>query len=366
MGIRANRDPRIDKLTEACSILILERIMSKQITLRADIELGIVPTHVKFVGGLVPDDEGRLPRARSGEFVVVEEMKRLMEASAVTITSVQVPYFGGANRDDVDALYNGLKSLGLRLHIIMMVGGADPMSADGEDVVVAQLIEGLQVAKKFGVAHVSSTSVEEWMVEGAVRKEGAELEAAVEQLVKLHKRAYDEAEVAGSCIEAWHIEFLRGTEFATFTDLGRIWQFAQAANAAVGSPFFKLLIDAAHCGDSELSMEENAHLIEQIAASDEMGMFHASSPTTRGCLSSDDGWIAALLTACAGTGKLQQVFVELFHHEDEALAGLRAAVVGHGVDTTDGRSYSVAVLDGVKDVAHRVNNLVARGCFTAE
>ncbi|GAA5494823.1 hypothetical protein Rhal01_00987 [Rubritalea halochordaticola] len=335
--------------------------MSKEIILKANLELGVVPTHVKFVGGLVPDENGKLPRNADGEFVVVAEMKKLMEQSPVAITSVQVPYFGGADAEDVDAFYNGLKDLGLTLHIIMMVGGADPMSPEGEDAVVAQLVEGLQTAKKFGVATVSSTSLEEWMDPNASRKDGAEFDAAVKQVIKLHVRAYEEAGVAGSCVEAWNLEFLRGIEFSTFTDLGRVWEVAKGANEVIGKKFFKLLIDAAHCGDSELSIDENAALIAKIAESGEMGMFHASSPTTRGCLSTDDGWIGALLTACAKTGKLTQVFVELFNHEDDALAGLRAGVEGHGVDTTDGRTYSEAVIDGLRDVSRRINNLVARG-----
>ena len=90
-------------------------------------------------------------------------------------------------------------------------------------------------------------------------------------------------------------------------------------------------------------------------------MFHASAKTTRGCLSTDDGWIGALLAAAAKTGKLETVFVELFHHNDEALEALRNLEPGHGVDTTDGRSYNEVVADGLGDTAHRLNNLVARG-----
>jgi hypothetical protein len=52
--------------------------------------------------------------------------------------------------------------------------------------------------------------------------------------------------------------------------------------------------------------------------------------------------------------------VELFHHQDPALAPLRKAVKGHGVDTTDGRTYNKTVTDGVIEVAHRLNNLAAR------
>ena len=36
--------------------------MAESISLKTNVELGVVPTHIKFVGGLVPDGEGRLPR----------------------------------------------------------------------------------------------------------------------------------------------------------------------------------------------------------------------------------------------------------------------------------------------------------------
>ena len=70
--------------------------------------------------------------------------------------------------------------------------------------------------------------------------------------------------------------------------------------------------------------------------------------------------IGALLSAAARTGKLEIVFVEVFHHEDAALEGLRNLDSGHGIDTTDGRDYDQVVLDGLADVARRLNNLVAR------
>jgi hypothetical protein len=132
-----------------------------------------------------------------------------------------------------------------------------------------------------------------------VRRDGAEFEAAISQNVKVHMRAYQEAGVEGSCIENWHIEFLRPGEFKTFTNVDRAWQFVSAANQALGKKFFKLLVDASHCGDSGLSIAENQTLIARIAAAGEFGVFHASAKTTRGCLSTDDGWISALLTAAA-------------------------------------------------------------------
>ena len=120
------------------------------------------------------------------------------------------------------------------------------------------------------------------------------------------------------------------------------------------------MIDAAHCGDSDLSISENEAVIKDLAKADALGIFHASAKTTRGCLSTDDGWISALLTACAETGKLEHVFIELFHHEDAALEPLRKLVKGHGVDTTDGRTYDRTVVDGIIDVTRRLNNLKAR------
>jgi hypothetical protein len=129
----------------------------------------------------------------------------------------------------------------------------------------------------------------------------------------------------------------------------------------LGRNYFKVLCDAAHCGDSALNIAENEALIKEIAAAGSLGIFHASAKTTRGCLTTDDGWIGALMAACAKTGEMEMVFVEAFHHEDPALEALRKLDPGHGIDTRDGRSYDELVLDGLSDVGHRLNNLVARG-----
>jgi len=335
--------------------------MAFDIPSNSGIELGVVPTHLKFVGGLVPDDDGKIPRGEDGKLLVVANMEKLCAASKVKIDSVQVPFFPGLDPDDTKEMVDGLRGAGLVVHFIMMVGGADPMNPADEDAVVEMLVAGLTAAQAHGVEHVSSTSVEEWMKEGAVRKEGADFEAAIKQNVAVHTRAAKEAGVDGSCIKAWHIEFLRGTEFQTFTDVGRIWQFVKAANEAYGSKLFKIMLDAAHCGDSSLNIPENEAIIQELAEGGAMGIFHASAKTTRGCLSTDDGWIGALLTASAKTGKLQHVFVEFFHHEDAALEGLRNADPGHGIDTTDGRDYDEMVLDGLADIGRRLNNLKTRG-----
>jgi hypothetical protein len=61
------------------------------------------------------------------------------------------------------------------------------------------------------------------------------------------------------------------------------------------------------------------------------------------------------------TGKLQHVYVEMFDHEDAGLEMLRTMEPGHGIDTRDGRNYTEVMADGLGDIAHRLNNLAARG-----
>ena len=331
------------------------------ITLKTSVDLGVVPTHIKFVGGLVPDEVGKLPRGEDGRLLSIVEIAQIQEQSPVLMASVQVPFFPGLNEEDCDELFTGIKSMGLKPQTIMMIAGGNPMDPADEDIVAPMLVAGLETAKKYDIEHVSSTSLEEWMKPGALELTGEAFDAAVVQLGKLHARAVREADALGSCIKAWHIEFLRGIEFQTFTDVRKACKAVSTMNEALGHSFFKVIIDAAHCGDSALSMEENVAAIKEIGEQGGISMFHASAPTTRGCLSTDDGWIGHLLTACAETGTLEIVLVELFHHEDPALAGLREADPGHGIDTRDGRSYTQCTIDGLVDVAHRMNNLVARG-----
>lgn len=336
--------------------------MAADIPLNANVDFGVVPTHLKFVGGLVPDENGRIPRDADGQLSVVANMRSLVEQTRVPINCAQVPYFPGLHEGDVAEMVEGLRGCGLDVHFILMLAGGDPMNPDDEDAVVGMLVAGLNTAKTHGVAHVSSTSIEQWMT--GEPKTGDAYQAAIAQNVKVHTRAAAEAGLDGSCVEAWHIEFLRGGEMQTFTDLQKAWDVVSAMNNAYGKKFFRILVDAAHCGDSSLNIPENAELIAKVAEAGEMGIFHASAKTTRGCLSTDDGWIAALLNAAAATGKLEHVFVEVFHHEDAALQGLRELDPGHGLDTTDGRSYDQVVLDGVTDVGRRLNNLVVRGVLS--
>ena len=274
-----------------------------KITLKPNIEFGVVPTHIKFVGGLVPDDSGHLPRGDDGRLLSVAELTHLKEVAPVDITAAQVPLFPGVVEQDTEDMIGGIRDLGINPHMIMMVAGGNPMDPADEDTVAPMLVNGLQTAQRLGVQHVASTSIEEWMKPGAQPLTGDAFDAAVAQNVKLHARAAREAGALDSDIKAWHIEFLRGIEFQTFTNVAKAWKIAKAVNDDLGQPFFKILVDAAHCGDSDLSMEENAVVIREMADAGGFSMFHASAKTTRGCLSTDDGWIGNLLTACAQTGK---------------------------------------------------------------
>jgi len=334
--------------------------MSEKITLKPNIHLGIVPTHLRFVGALLPDDNGKLPRNDAGEMLVVKGVSDLLEVSPVAFSCVQVSLFPGTQTEELDVLVAGLKALGLDVDFVLMLGGVNPMNPADEDGVIGQLLPSLKAAVKHGATHVSSTSIEDWMCADEPL-EGAELEAGIAQNVKVHVRAYEEAGLADSSVESWNIEFLRPGEFKNFTSLEKGWKMISAINKSLGKKFFKILVDAAHCGDSGVPIAENEALIAKIAEAKELGVFHASAKTTRGCLSSDDGWVAAILTAMAKTGELQHVYVEMFDHQDEALGALRDLEPGHGVDTTGGRSYTDVMADGLGDVARRLNNLEARG-----
>ncbi|MEK9773941.1 MAG: hypothetical protein VW576_10310 [Opitutae bacterium] len=325
---------------------------------KTKVAVGVVPTHLKFVGTLVPDENGKLPRTRSGILKIVSGMRAICKSSPVKLKCVQVPLFPGADSKDLQDLFKGMKALKLEVHLIMMVGGANPINPKDEDAVAEMLCAGLEVAKKYKVKHVSSTSYEEWLSGKPLK--GKAYANAVQQVVKLHARCYKQAGLEKSPVQGWHLEFLRGVEFQNFTNAAKAAEVVKAINKKIRKKFFKVMIDAAHCGDSDLSISENEAVIKDLAKADALGIFHASAKTTRGCFSTDDGWISALLAACAETGKLEHVFIELFHHEDAALEPLRKLVKGHGVDTTDGRTYDRTVVDGIIDVTRRLNNLKAR------
>ena len=324
------------------------------------VKLGILGTHLGFLEALVPDENGRLPRNSDGEFVIAAGAREILELSPVKVDLIQISSFGTTLPEEKDALIAAVRELGLEPQLVMMVGGVNPMNPADEDEALDQLLVNLNAALRNNITQVNSTSVETWM-EGAPPANDEEFKARVAQNIKLHYRAYQEAGLAGSCIKNWNIEFLRPGEFQNFTSLSKIRPILTGLNEKIGHPYFKALIDAAHCGDSGLNIPENEALIAALGEADEVGPFHCSVPTTRGCLSSDDGWVGALLTASAKTGKLPSAFVELFRHDDPVLEPLRKLDPGHGIDTTLGRTYTEVMVDGLIETVRRLNNLRNRG-----
>ncbi|MDB4295491.1 hypothetical protein N9908_04525 [Akkermansiaceae bacterium] len=327
---------------------------------KTDIQLGILGTHLGFLEALVPDDDGRLPRNASGELVVFAGARDICELSPVKVDALQISAFGTTIPEDTDELIEKLRTIGLEPQLVMMVGGVNPYDPADEDAALAQLQVNIGAAIRNNVKQINSTSVEEWMTGSGPANE-EEFQARVAQNIKLHARAYRESGLADSCVENWNIEFLRPGEFANFTSLEKMMPIMKGLLAEVGAPFFRVLVDAAHCGDSDLDLPQNEALIAELADAGMLGPFHCSATTTRGCLTSDDGWISALLAAAARTGKLESAFVEVFTHDDPALQGLRDLDPGHGIDTTDGRTYTQVMVDGLIETARRLNNLKSRG-----
>ena len=125
--------------------------MAIQIKNKSKVEIGVVPTHLMFVGALAPDESGKLPRTNSGDLKIVSGMRLLCRTSPVKLNNVQVTLFPGTDAKDLDDMFKGLRALKLQVHLIMMVGGANPLNPKDEDAVVEMLNSGLAVAKKYKV-----------------------------------------------------------------------------------------------------------------------------------------------------------------------------------------------------------------------
>ena len=119
-------------------------------------------------------------------------MRLLCRTSPVKLNNVQVTLFPGTDSKDLDDMFKGLRALKLQVHLIMMVGGANPLNPKDEDAVVEMLNSGLAVAKKYKVKHVSSTSFEEWL--SGKKLKGKAFDNAVKQVINVHARCYKESD----------------------------------------------------------------------------------------------------------------------------------------------------------------------------
>ena len=335
-------------------------IMNSEIINHSSVKIGFVPSHIGLAKSHLPDKNGRLSRNVDGDLELLSGIAETVGLSQVKIDTVQVMTFTGVVTEDFDELLEGICGLGIEPQIILMIGGVDPMDPVDEDACVMHLLEGVGLAKRHKLRHIGSTSAEGWMSSPAPR-DNAEYLARVDQVIQVHSRVYKEAELENSSIESWNLEFLRPGEMNTFTSIPKIQPVVSGLNKIARRPFFKTLVDAAHCGDGDLSLETNAELINEIANSEEFNLFHASVPTTRGCQSSDRGWIPPLLRAVAETGRLEYAIIEVFDHTDPILEALREYDPQHGVDTTDGRTYSQTVVDNLALLVHQLNYLYKAG-----
>lgn len=315
------------------------------------IELGFVATHAGFVDSLLPNQTGHLPRTPADQLVIIDSIKEVLTLSKTPIHSVQISIFGGTHEEDLARLDQEVADLDLKFHPVLMLDGVNPIDPADENATVDQLLELITFAKSAKVTTLASTSLERWMTPLTSRRNGPALDEAIAQVAKIHSQVYQKADLQDSTITSWDLEFLRPAEFATFSDLSRLWLLVQACNSQISQNFFRCLIDTAHCADSGLPLPDQKSLIQDIASKDGLGMMHASCPTTRGCLTNDQSWIAPLLETAHATGKLTQVLVEIFHHQDPTLQPLRDAVPGHGTDTTQGKSYPQLVADGLAKVS---------------
>ena len=128
---------------------------------KSKVKIGVVPTHLMFVGALAPMNPANSPY-RSGDLKIVSGAPAMPHLPG-QLDTVQVTLFPGTDAKDLQDMFKGLKALKLEVHLIMMVGGANPLNPKDEDAVVGMLNSGLEVAKKYKVKHVSSTSFEEWL-----------------------------------------------------------------------------------------------------------------------------------------------------------------------------------------------------------
>ena len=213
------------------------------IELKPKVQFGVVPTHVKFVGGLVPDENGKLPRGEDGRLLVNAELERVNEQSKVRPNCSQTALFLGRMKM---ILARSCRVKGPRPHPSCHHDGSrrQPMDPADEDKIAPGLLAGLEAAKKHGIEHVSSTSLEEWMQPDKQELTGKDFDDAVAPLVKLHTPSLSRGQRAEYCIKR-RFEFPRGIEFKTFTDIRKAWTVTKAANEAIGQPFFKVLVDAA-------------------------------------------------------------------------------------------------------------------------
>lgn len=330
----------------------------------SSIDLGVVPTHLGF-STFIPNDHGELPRT-DGELNVVKGMREIMQMTITPVTLVQMPYFPGTKREDIDEAIIELKKMGLKPHLILMTNPEnDPTNPDHENAVFETLSSAIEVVKAHDIQTIALTAIEVWM--SGIEKNGADLEAAREQVVKLYARLYRE-KIKGTGIKYCDIEPLRKGEMSTFgikstVDLVRmINDRLNEENPEFEKAFYRVLIDSAHVGDSGLAKEEIRDIITDLASTGELGDGHYSAPTSRGSEGDDlDGWMRDTTVANVKAG-VHRLFAEVFRHDDRIIAPHMSKLnPPFGRDTTAGLDYTKVTAQNFNNLAMLVLNMASKG-----
>lgn len=330
------------------------------------VQTGLVTTHLGFLT-MTGDPYG------CGRPHVVTGMERLTKLRPMPDGVIQFPVFpnmtDGSNNKAVDELVTGLKGMCKEIVPIIMFD-ADPHGDDGQqEQYVTTLTAGLSWAGKHGCRRACATLYEKWMSGNPRVSDSNRLKDMDNRLGKLVGAAYKKAKAAGAIPDELHAEGLRPGwrngvvcegEFSTYTSLDRWVLGAHAINTEIGGdkPFVLVLPDAAHIGDSRMSVAEIRNWLKRMVSDKLGGIAHASAPTTRGCLHTAKAWLKGFLELLAKEGLLHTVLTEVFYWDDALLEALRAPHIGFGKNTFNGRTPNQVVIDGMNLVDELLTEFV--------
>lgn len=327
-----------------------------------DVKVGFASLQGWF--GLYIGEEGKLPRV-DGNLNALEEIRAVVENARVQIDVVQVPYFNGTDVVDANELLTWIKETGAEAQMILMIG-TDPMVPENRTTVINELREWLEIAKNHGVKNIAATGFEAWM--SCPERKGEDFDAAVATLATLYADLYEELKLWESSIENIDMEFLRKGEMNTFTDIEKAAVAVRAINAELSrrwlrdKPFYRVMPDSAHMGDSELSRERNEAAMVDLASTRELGNFHYSTPTYRWDDSASN-WANAHYMSVAVRCQVWQVCWELFNPNDPILKPLKT--FWFGLDTNFGNSREATVRT-LENMVRQLVNAHVTGQLPAE
>lgn len=85
--------------------------MPEGLILKPSITLGVVPTHVKFVGCLAPVENDEFPREPDEPLLCVAEMDRICQQPLVRPSSTKISVFPGDYKDEASEMIVALEAL---------------------------------------------------------------------------------------------------------------------------------------------------------------------------------------------------------------------------------------------------------------